>query len=202
MLFRILVAWLLLALPAAADEDQLWDLLAAQTAMAGEFEQLLYDEEGELVERSSGRYAVLRPGYFRWEISTPDRQLLLVSGDQLWHYDVDLATATRRDSSGDRDLAALELLSSEPGRLRERFAVTELGESHYRLEPTYAGAGFAAVDMRWSEGRLTAMNVVDRSGQRLQLALDPDAAVGPSLSPDDFRFVIPDGVEVYYDDGA
>jgi hypothetical protein len=33
------------------------------------------------MERSSGRYAILRPHFFRWEIDDPDRQRMLVAGD-------------------------------------------------------------------------------------------------------------------------
>jgi chaperone LolA len=201
MLRALAVGCVLLAATAMADEETLWALLAAQDAASGRFEQALFDEEGELLERSSGSYAVLRPGYFRWEIDNPDRQLLLVSGDTLWHYDIDLETATRRNTGDDSSFAPLELLGGDPETLRARFAVTALAAQHYRLEPTYAGAGFAAVELHWQDDRLQAMVVTDRSGQRMELALQP--ATHPlALSPADFDFTVPDGVEVFYDDGA
>jgi outer membrane lipoprotein carrier protein len=197
----LLAGLILVAVNSAADEAELWGLLAAQDAAIGQFEQELLDEEGELLERSSGSYAVLRPGYFRWEIEDPDRQLLLVSGDTLWHYDLDLETATRRSTGGDSTFAPLELLGGDPQALRERFRVTVLGAQHYRLEPTYANAGFAAVELRWDGDRLRAMHVIDRSGQRLLLDLVPTQSPA-ALTPADFDFTVPEGVEVFYDDGV
>ena len=89
---------------------RLYEVPVGKEAASGQFIQELYDEEGELLERSSGRYAILRPGFFRWEIDYPDRQLLLVSGDLFWHYDIDLATATRRKTGDDQSFAPLALL--------------------------------------------------------------------------------------------
>lgn len=188
------------ALPAQA-EEALWALLSSQTASSGEFVQEVYDEDDDLLDRSHGYYAVMRPGFFRWEISSPDRQLLVVSGDTLWHYDMDLATATRRSTAGDSAFAPLELLGGDPAELRERFQVAALADGGYRLQPTYAAAGFASVDLYWEGERLTAMTVVDRSGQRLQLALAPTAPDTP-LTEADFTFEPPEGVEIYYDDGV
>lgn len=185
----------------ATADEQLWGLLEAQEAASGQFIQELYDEEGELLERSSGRYAVLRPGYFRWEIEYPDRQLLLVSGDQLWHYDIDLATATRRNTGGDKAFSPLELLGGDLEELRGRFRVTRLSDGDFQLQPTYPAAGFAQVEMHWDGPLLRAMEILDRSGQRLQLALEP-AANPVQLDGDDFQFSVPEGVEVFYDDGV
>lgn len=185
----------LLALPLQASE-RLWQLLRSTEAASGAFMQELYDEEDELLERSSGRYAVLRPHYFLWEIEYPDRQRIVASADTLWHYDIDLATATRRDTAGNSDFAPLQLLGGDVAVLRERFTVDELGDDAFRLQPTYPDAGFSSVDMRWSEDTLTGMSVLDRSGQRLELTLTPELPT-PSLSPAEFEFVVPEGVEVY-----
>lgn len=197
---QIALLGLFYAVSAMADE-QLWALLEAQEAASGQFIQELYDEEGELLERSSGHYAILRPGFFRWEIDYPDRQLLLVSGDLFWHYDIDLATATRRKTGDDQSFAPLALLGGDLEELRGRFRVTRLGEGEFQLQPTYPAAGFALVEMHWDGPLLRAMEILDRSGQRLQLALEP-AANPVKLASGDFQFSVPEGVEVFYDDGV
>lgn len=196
----LLAIVLLLATAGSRAADDLWSLLAAQDSASGRFLQELYDEEGELVERSSGRYAVLRPHYFRWEIDYPDRQLLLVAQDTLWHYDLDLATATRRTVDDDAAFAPLQLLGGDVEKLRQQFSVTAFGPGSYRLQPTFPGAGFALVEMAWEGKHLTAMDVLDRSGQRLQLSLTPDEDVAPPV-PGDFDFSVPEGVEIYDDGG-
>lgn len=198
---RIILSALLWVATSVMAEEQLWALLAAQEAASGRFLQELYDEQGDLLERSSGRYAVLRPGYFRWQIDYPDKQLLLVSGEVLWHYDIDLATATQRSIGGDANFAPLELLGGDIETVRERFSVETLDASVYRLQPIYPGASFSAVQMNWQDGTLQAMEIIDRSGQRLQLALTPDDDA-PSMTPEDFKFSAPEGVELFYDNGS
>lgn len=184
------------AATAAEGEARLWNLLAAQEQASGRFMQEIYAEDGELLERSSGRYAVLRPDFFRWEIDYPDRQQIVVAGNVLWHYDIDLAAASRRDTRENSEFNALELLAGDSDELRERFAVEVLGTDSYRLVPRFAQAGFTAVDMSWREGAIVAMEISDRSGQHIRLALTP-ATDAAALTPADFEFEIPEGVDVY-----
>jgi outer membrane lipoprotein carrier protein len=186
----------LVAVTAPDSEEGLWQRLAGRDAAAGRFLQELYDENGELMERSTGRYAILKPHFFRWEIDDPDRQILLVSGDTLWHYDVDLATATQRRSDAPGAFGPLELLGGDIASLRARFQVEALTADRYRLLPTYPQAGFSAVVLEFDGAELSAMQVRDRSGQRLELALTPEPS-GPPLKPGDFDFTAPPGVEVF-----
>jgi chaperone LolA len=178
------------------ETEDVWALLSAQSQASGVFVQELFDDNGELLERSSGRYAVLRPGFFRWEIEDPDQQMIVVSGTQLWHYDIDLAAATRRDTSQSNEFTPLELLAGDSDELHERFEAQRLGPSRVRLIPTFPQAGFASVDIAWEGDGVIAMDVQDRSGQMIKLDLSPDQ--NPiKLTAKDFEFVAPAGVDVY-----
>ena len=195
MLAALLAAAAGLRAEEARDGGDVWRRLAAQTQATGSFRQALYSEEGELLERSSGRYAVLRPGYFRWIIEAPDRQQIIVAGDSLWHYDLDLATATQRRIDDETQFPALDLLARDSDELVERFRVEALGDDRYRLTPLFPQAGFSVAELTWEGDRLVAMDVIDRSGQALQLLLDPDRDAA-SLSPADFAFEPPAGTDV------
>jgi len=193
MLLLILAA--LLPRSAAAEGGDVWERLAAHDQAQGSFTQELRDEEGELIERSSGRYAVLRPGFFRWEIESPDRQELVVADGTLWHYDLDLRTVTVREVDPDTQFTALDLLARDRAELAERFSVEPLGDDRFRLLPRFPRAGFGAVVLSWEGTTLAAMDVQQRGGQTLSLALTPDEDGAP-LSAEDFAFEVPDGVEV------
>lgn len=187
-----------------AENTALWARLAGLDQAQGRFEQALYSERGELLERSSGRYALLKPGFLRWEIERPDRQRLVVAAGQIWHYDIDLATATRRVLRRGESFSALDLLTADTASLRQRFQVEVLGDNsgensgdqRYRLLPLFPGAEFAVLELTWRDGRLRAMSIRDRSAQRIQLALTPDPAAAP-LQAQDFAFEPPPGVEVF-----
>ncbi len=193
-LLRLCIAMLCLVSPAYAD-DELWSLLDAQAQAQGRFLQELFDESGELLERSSGRYAVLKPGFFRWEIEYPDRQEIVVAKETLWHYDMDLATVTRRSLDADGAFTALDLLARDGDELAERFSVERLQGQSYRLVPQFPQAGFAAVILSWDGKQIVAMEVEQRGGQRLSLALSPEPEA-VQLEPSDFAFEIPDGVDL------
>lgn len=186
---------------AQGDAARVWALLEAQTQASGRFFQELYSEDDELLERSRGKYAVLRPGFFRWEIEYPDKQLIVVAGSELWHYDIDLAAATRRNTQDGREFTPLELLAGNSGEMRERFSVEALDEDRYRLIPRFPQAGFASVEISWANGEIVAMAVRDRSGQMINLALTPDETPAP-LTPGEFRFEPPEGVDVYDPGGS
>ncbi|WOJ94080.1 outer-membrane lipoprotein carrier protein LolA [Congregibacter variabilis] len=194
-------AWVMVLLWGTAalaqnETEEVWILLAAQSQASGGFVQELFDESEELLERSSGRYAVLRPGFFRWEIEDPDQQMIVVSGTQLWHYDIDLAAATRRDTSQSNEFTPLELLAGDSDELRGRFEAQRLGPARVRLIPTFPQAGFASVDIAWEGDAVIAMDVQDRSGQMIKLDLSPDPNPA-QLTAKDFEFVAPAGVDVY-----
>jgi len=178
--------------------DALWEKLSAFDQTQGKFLQELYSEEGELLERSTGQYAVLKPGFFRWEIEYPDRQRILVGNDVIWHYDIDLATATQRAVRSADEFFALDLLTSDSASLKERFEVQALTDNRYRLLPTYPQAGFVAVELGWRDGMLVAMDIRDRSNQQIRLSLTPESDT-EALAPADFSFVPPEGVDVFTD---
>src|SRR5699024_2252985 len=96
----LVVALLALAWPAWAQAAQAASALQrfyhdVQT-LAGHFVQVRRNEQGEILTRSSGRFAIARPHEFRWEYQKPYRQVIVSDGETLWSYDVDLAQVTVR----------------------------------------------------------------------------------------------------------
>lgn len=175
--------------------DSLWQLVDEQKAVSGRFAQQIYGTDGELMEDSSGYYAVLRPSFFRWQIELPDKQLIVVNEDEFWHYDIDLATATRRTVDDAQAFTPLELLASRSDALKTRFQVELPATGGYRLLPQYPGASFTSLDIVWSEGNIKSLRIDDRSGQRIELTLEPETDI--PLTPAFFEFQPPAEVDVF-----
>ncbi len=76
--------------------DALLESLSGMQQLTGRFRQRQYDENGQVVMESLGRFRLLRPGYFAWDIESPGSQLVLADPGGIWHYDRDLETASRR----------------------------------------------------------------------------------------------------------
>ena len=80
LLVAALAACLLVGIARDAAATPVDDLLAHLDSierLQGSFEQQQYGEDGEVLLSSSGTFRILRPGYFAWEISEPDSQLVL-----------------------------------------------------------------------------------------------------------------------------
>lgn len=201
-LSRILSATLLLlvALIARADAvDEFIDTLAAIGSMQGDFTQLQYSEQGEFVGRSSGHFKLLRGGYFSWEITAPDSQIIVATPAFLWHHDRDLETVTRRPVAGQDDMAPLRILGGEPERLRTEYAISATGENSFRFDPRRENADFRQLEVTLVDGLVTHMSVVDRLNQKITLDFS-NVSREETLTPADFDFQPPPDADLFYYD--
>lgn len=204
MLQRLFL-FLLLALPvpaalAADAAAQLARMLAGIGQLQGTFTQRQFSEDGGELGVSSGRFKLLQPGFFSWDIQAPDSQLVVAGPDFIWHYDRDLETVTRRPAAGEAALSPLQVLGGDAAALGEHYAVA-FGEheGEFLLRPLTADAGFSSLVLVFNSGVIERLSFVDNLGQRVEIALsglDRDTA----LTPADFDFTPPPGADLFYHD--
>jgi len=192
---------LALLLPAAAqasgvDRFQAY-LRNTQTARA-DFEQQVYDRERKLVQRSTGNFAFLRPGRFRWSYAQPYAQLIVGDGTRVWVYDEDLNQVTVR--------AMARALGSTPAALlagaadvERAFELSDAG-SHDGLDwleakPREREAGFERIRLGMGPAGVQAMELTDHFGQTTVLRFS-SIVRNPPLEASAFRFVPPKGADV------
>ena len=180
--------------------DQLLARLAQISAMQGAFQQRQFDGDGEILIESSGHFKLLRPFYFSWEISSPDRQLIVANAEYLWHYDIDLQTATRRPVVGSIEASPLQILGGDESVLREQYAVTKEDDNTSTLTPLAEAKGFRQLTVSVDAAVMQRMDIVDRLGQRVVVDFDQVDTSSP-LSSSDFEFTPPPGdVDLFYYD--
>lgn len=187
---------LLTAVPAAATPlERFFDGLQSLSA---HFEQTLLDAQGKVSQQAQGQLSIQRPGRFRWDYTTPYRQLVLGDGQRIWTYDADLEQATVRPQ--DDALAgtpALLLSAAEPPQTL--FEIKPLPkrneESWFELTPHAQDTQFNQLRLGFRGNELVAMELVDAFDQLTQFRfseLQRNAPVAASL----FRFDPPAGVDV------
>ena len=184
---------------ARADDPtgELIALLSEIQSLQGRFEQRQYDDTGALVQASSGRFRLLRPGYFAWEIESPDRQLVIADPQFVWHHDLDLETVTRRPVTGSVDTSPLQVLGGNESVLREQFTVTRPDSGRFLLVAGDGDAGFRQLILRVEGGNILGMEILNTLNQRVTIDfLDVDRAT--VLTPADFRFEPPPGADLFY----
>jgi outer membrane lipoprotein carrier protein len=192
-----LALWVVAAGTLADTTDDLVAALAGFDSLLGEFRQQQRNEQGEFVSESSGHFALLRPGYFSWEIVTPDSQLVVADPEFIWHYDRDLETVTRRPASLDGQISPMQVLGGDEAAIRAHFSVSSPRPGVFQLTPLSADAGFRALSLELTDGTLSGMQVTDNLGQFLDIRFSATRS-DSSLGVSDFAFVPPPGADLFY----
>jgi outer membrane lipoprotein carrier protein len=139
---------------------------------------------------------MLQPNFFAWHIRTPDEQILLAVGGDLWHYDVELETATRRDIPRDSPFSPLAILGGDTAQLRRHYEVLALGKGLWQLKPRFESADFSAIVLEFSAGLPGRMEITDLLERTTEISF-ADVERNPGLSASDFSFEPPPGVDIY-----
>lgn len=179
--------------------DALLTALLAIQSMQGAFTQKQYSASGELLTQSSGRFMLLRPGFFHWDIQQPDSQLIVADPNYLWHHDIDLETVTRRPAASSGQMAPLKILGGDHASLSDDYQISVVEEDTYRLVPNAVDAGFLSLTLRIHERSLSRMDVSDALDQTITIEffdIDTDTA----LTPDAFVFTPPEDADLFYYD--
>ncbi|MCB1688886.1 MAG: outer membrane lipoprotein chaperone LolA [Halioglobus sp.] len=167
--------------------------------LQGSFTQRQYGENNVLLAESSGTFRLLRPGYFAWEILSPDEQLIIAGPEFIWHHDRDLETVTRRPVTTNADMTPLQILGGDESALREKFQVVQTAVGTFQLTPLAPGIGFKQLTLVLDGAQLAGMEIQDNLDQRVEITfsdLDSESA----LSSADFAFTPPQGADLFYYD--
>jgi len=193
-----LLSWLALG-QASSDVDALLAALAPIKQLQGSFSQRQYGQDKQLLAESSGKFRLLRPGYFAWEITSPDDQLIIAGPEYIWHHDRDLETVTRRPVTSDAEMTPLQILGGDEAVLREKFQVVRKDAGTFTLTPRSTAVGFKQLTLYLDNSRLTGMEIQDNLDQRVVIRFS-DLNSTNALSSADFAFTPPPGVDLFYYD--
>lgn len=163
--------------------------------LSGAFHQVIFDDEGFIVEESSGLLYFQAPDRFRWDYAEPFPQQLVADGERLWHFDEGLDQVTVRDQPPPGDSPLMVLTSPQ---LLDRFYRVEHHDNPdvLRFLPLEPEAGFERALMRFADGVPVELELVDSLiGQVTRIELQ-ELVRNPDLPADRFLFEPPPGVDV------
>jgi outer membrane lipoprotein carrier protein len=172
--------------------------LATFQSLSGSFSQEIMDESGDILDRTSGNFSLLKPSYFRWHIATPGEQLLLLTEGVLVHYDADLETATREVVDSNSFESPLAILAGSR-TLTDHYRVSESADGDFILEPIADRGVVSRVALRFEDGRLARMEINDRLRQVTEIRFS-EVLINPGLTADSFLFDVPEGVDFFSND--
>ncbi|HTP46855.1 MAG TPA: outer membrane lipoprotein chaperone LolA [Casimicrobiaceae bacterium] len=168
-----------------------------QTARA-DFMQIVTDRNGRIVQRASGKFAIARPGRFRWSVEKPYEQLLVGDGERVWIYDPDLNQVVVRRSDRALGSTPAALLAGKQD-VERAFEWRDLppanGLDWLGATPKDKESSFSEIRLGFDSSGLAALEVTDNFGQRTLISL-LHMERNPKLAPDLFKFSPPKGADV------
>ncbi len=183
--------------------DRLERFFEEVRSLKAKFMQKVFDEDGRLVQASSGRVQIMRPGRFRWEYRQPDAQLILADGEKLWIYDSELEQATVKTIETALGAAPIMLLTGERP-LADEFEIKPIerreGLEWVKLRPKVQDTEFNRVILGLDKEGVKRMILHDQFGQTTVIRL-LNVRTNAELSPDTFKFDPPIGTDVLKADG-
>lgn len=167
--------------------------------LTADFKQTVLDDNKQVVQQSSGKLAIQRPGKFSWTYTTPYEQQIVADGSELWIYDVDLDQVTVKPMSSGLATAPIMILMKQTDITKE-FAVHEVGQRKFlywvELEPNSKDLEYTHVYIGLENNTVKAMELRDNFGQSTQIVFD-NLRKNVVHNPKVFQFTPPDGVDVF-----
>lgn len=186
---------------AADDARQRLDtFFTSVSSIKGSFNQKVFSKKGKIIQNSSGRIYMLRPGKFRWIYETPDPQTIVSNGNNIWIYDEDLEQVTIKPMSQALSSAPIALLTRKQKPDAQFKVEPTLGLDQsvdldwFKLTPHKESRDFKFFEVGLDKSGLRQMIMHDQLGQRTVLQLNVEVNV--PISDNMFYFKIPEGVDV------
>lgn len=169
-------------------------------SISASFEQQIFanKSKGKITQ---GTLALKAPRLFRWETTSPTKQLIVADGEKVWIYDPDLEQVTVRSQGTEEAHSPLTVLT-DLSQLDRDFTPSEQGEhdglTWLRLKPKDKDSQFAYCDLGFDAKNLARMRFEDSLGNTTEIRF-ADWQRDPKLQPDAFTFTPPKGVDVIGD---
>lgn len=191
------------SLASASALEQFKSFVATTKAAQGEFtqRQVKMDKQGkpQVSNVSEGRFMFARPGRFIWLYEKPYEQLLQADGENLYIYDKDLNQVTIRPL-GDALASSPAAILFGSNEVEKNFVLKEAGSKEglewLQLTPRAKDSPFEQIGIGLRNGVPEAMELRDTFGQ-ISVLTFPRFEKNPPLSPNQFKFEVPKGADIF-----
>lgn len=188
---------------ASAAGDDLKALLEPVNSLEGKFQQKVTNENGRLLQTSTGVFALQKPKQFRWEIKGKAARLVVSNGKKVWDYDEDLAQVSVRTLSKHEQKLPIFFLSGDTASLEKNFEIKSCAATQntcFELIPRVSDKHekqdiFQKIRLQFKNKELVELETLDELGQKTIFAFS-DLKTNPKISANRFQFVAPKGVDI------
>ncbi len=162
------------------------------------FEQSLYNEVGEELEKSAGVFYLRRPGMFHWAYREPYSQLIISDGITLWVYDEDLEQVIIKDISESIENSPAAILGGGIN-INDHYVVIDMGImdgiNWLELTPRDTESQYDSIRLGFKDEELSNMLLFDNLGMKNLITFE-DIKTNNSLNLELFKFSPPEGIDI------
>lgn len=177
-------------------DSMLFKLLTDLKDMHAKFRQSLVNPQQGIKEVSTGQLWVSKPSFFKWQVESPQKQMLLSNGQKLWNYDEDLEQVTISEVPKNISQAPyLLLLTGDSKVLQKLFSITQNDEHSYRLTPKVNDQSLIKyIDITFVGSTPKSMLIQTEVGQSTHIEFYDISTA--KISAQTYNFTPPKGVDV------
>lgn len=197
----ILIALLCLITPLYAlasdttDAKLLQEKLAKFSQVNAEFSQIVTNPEGEVLNKSQGKMTISRPGKFRWEVLSPEEELIVSDGKTIWLYSPFIEQVTLLNLSDAVADTPFVLLSGANEKQWQNYSVSR-NNNQFTVKDSDPQLNSNTFVFEFNgAGNISKFVVIEEQGQRSEFKLT-HKPLTEKLAAGYFNFQIPEGVEI------
>lgn len=166
--------------------------------LSADFKQVVLDEELVMIQETSGKLWIQRPGKFRWNYLLPYQQQIISNGSKIWTYDIDLAQVTVRPMTKALGQTPASLIAGK-GRIKDKFIIKHQGKigslDWTQLTSKDKESQFGKVRVGFENGQIKILEMIDNFGQTTRIVLSK-VRQNKKINSKKFQFKAPEGVDV------
>ena len=181
------------AMADATATAELKQKLSGLNSFTANFNQTVFDSQNQLLQQSSGDLAIAKPNKLRWNVVSPDEELMLSDGDSLWFYNPFLEQVSVYDLEQSIAQSPFMLLTSSDESAWNNYKITKLANG-YKLEPKTTNS-LVWLQISLNGAAIESLESLDNQGQRSLFKLS-EFNSNEKIDSAKFTFTIPTGIEL------
>jgi outer membrane lipoprotein carrier protein len=195
LLFVFLITPLYVQADGQTDAALLKEKLSLFSQINADFSQVVTSPEGKVLNESWGKLMISRPGKFRWQVITPEEELIVSDGKTMWLYSPFIEQVTLINLSDAIEGTPFVLLSGASEKQWATYSVKKednkftVKNADLRLQGNTFIFEFNRAD------NISKFVVIEEQGQQSEFKLSHKPRT-TTLDSSFFDFKIPLGVEI------
>lgn len=195
ILLFFLIAPSMLHAKLTTDSQILKDKLAKFSQISADFAQVVSSAEGKVLNKCAGNLSISRPGKFRWQVITPEEELIVSNGQTMWIYSAFIEQVTLMNLHDAIQGTPFVLLSGANEKQWQDYSVKQ-ENNQFTVKNAHPKVQANTIIFEFNEaGNISKFVVIEEQGQHSEFTLTHKPLTA-NLAANLFEFQIPAGIEI------